>query len=146
MTRMRIFSSPSEVAVKHLLQSVELPTSDITAEHLSHFFACGSNADLTGVVGLEIFDDVALLRSLAIAAAQRHAGLGAMLTSHAERHALEQGAQSLYLLTDTAEQFFARIGYVHAPRAQAPAAIRNTREFSDICPANSAFMVKHLRV
>jgi hypothetical protein len=34
--------------------------------------------------------------------------------------------------------------YASAERANAPAEIRGTREFADICPTSSAFMVKRL--
>ena len=49
-----------------------------------------------------------------------------------------------YLLTTTAEDFFARRGYVRIARDEAPETIRATREFADICPAGSAIMRKVL--
>ncbi len=55
-----------------------------------------------------------------------------------------QGARAIYCLTTTAEAFFRRRGYVDADRDRAPAAVRETREFSAICPASSAFLVKKL--
>ena len=70
--------------------------------------------------------------------------MGSRLVAHAERHARDQGVQSLYLLTTTAEKFFLRRGYARIPREEAPAAIKGTKEFSGICPASSAFMVKQL--
>ena len=96
------------------------------------------------MVGLELFGEVALLRSLAVASSRRGSGLGSRLVAHAERHARDQGVQSLFLLTTTAEKFFLRRGYTRIPRDEAPAAIKGTREFSGICPASSAFMVKNL--
>lgn len=141
---MDIFSRPSESGVKRLLAEAGLPTSDITARHLAHFFGFGSDNDLTGVVGLEMFGESALLRSLAVAAVYRGAGLGSRLVAHAERHARDQGVRSLYLLTTTAEAFFQRRGYSRIPREKAPTAIQGTAEFSGICPASSTFMVKHL--
>jgi amino-acid N-acetyltransferase len=53
--------------------------------------------------------------------------------------------RTLFLLTTTAEGFFARLGYLHATRDVAPPAIRSTKEFAGICPASSAFMSKQLR-
>jgi arsenate reductase len=50
----------------------------------------------------------------------------------------------IYLLTTTAAGFFGKRGYLPADRDQAPAGIRATREFSGVCPASAAFMVKHL--
>ncbi len=141
---MDIFANPTEPAVKQLLSESGLPISDITAQHLQHFFGCGSGLELEGLVGLELYGEVALLRSLAVASSRRGTGLGSGLVAHAERHARDQGVQSLYLLTTTAEQFFLRRGYSRIPRDEAPAAIKSTSEFSGICPVSSAFMVKYL--
>jgi len=62
----------------------------------------------------------------------------------AERHAREHGAREIYLLTTTAERFFARAGYESVPRNDAPSAIRETSEFATICPASAALMRKRL--
>jgi amino-acid N-acetyltransferase len=141
---MDIFANPDEFAVKQLLSESGLPIEDITAHHLDHFFGCGSGLELEGLVGLELYGDVALLRSLAVASSRRGSGVGSGLVVHAEHHARDQGVQSLYLLTTTAEQFFLRRGYARIPRENAPAAIKSTSEFSGICPTSSAFMVKYL--
>jgi amino-acid N-acetyltransferase len=141
---MDIFTNPDESAVKQLLSESGLPVADITAQHLQHFFGCGSGQELEGLVGLELYGEVALLRSLAVAAAHRSAGLGSRLVAHAERYAQDHGVKSLYLLTTTAESFFLRRGYIKIPREEAPAAIMSTKEFAGICPLSSAFMVKQL--
>ena len=100
---MNIFSKPNLSAVKQLLSESSLPIEDITAQHLQHFFGCGSGLELEGLVGLELYGEVALLRSLAVASSRRGTGVGSGLVAHAERHARDQGVQSLYLLTTTAE-------------------------------------------
>ena len=141
---MDIFAKPNESGVKQLLSESGLPIEDITAQHLQHFFGFGSGPELEGLVGLELYGEVALLRSLAVASSRRGTGVGSGLVAHAELHARDKGVQSLYLLTTTAEQFFLRRGYARIPRDEAPAAIRSTKEFSGICPTSSAFMVKYL--
>jgi amino-acid N-acetyltransferase len=141
---MDIFTNPEETAVRNLLSASGLPIADISAQHLHHFFGFASSGELLGIVGLELYDEVALLRSLAVAAAHRGAGLGSRLVAHAERHAQDHGIKSLYLLTTTAESFFLRRGYVKIPREEAPPAIMDTKEFAGICPLSSAFMVKRL--
>ena len=141
---MDIFTNPDESAVKQLLSESGLPIEDITSQHLRHFFGCGSGPELEGLVGLELYGEVALLRSLAVAAARRGSGLGSQLVEHVERYARDQGVKSLYLLTTTAEAFFLRFGYARLPREEAPEAIKSTKEFAGICPVSSAFMVKHL--
>jgi amino-acid N-acetyltransferase len=139
-----IRSRPSLPAAVALLSSAGLPISDLTEAHLEHFFYCGSAVELSGLVGLEFCGPYALLRSLVVIPAFRSCGLGRALVDHAESHARAEGAQALFLLTTTAESFFQRRGYAPAERGSAPAEIRGTREFTDICPASSAFMVKRL--
>jgi len=141
---MDIFVQPSETGVKRLLNESQLTDSDLTPEHLQHFFGLGTKEEPEGVVGLELFGTVALLRSLAVVTSRRKTGLGSILVAHVEDYARNKGIKSLYLLTNTAESFFKHRGYERTARDDAPAAIRQTKEFSEICPVSSVFMVKHL--
>ena len=141
---MRIFERPGEARVKRLLSEADLPTADLTPGHLDHFFGCGSGDALEGVIGLEPYGAVALLRSLAVASTRRGHGLGTQLVAHAERYARERGVRALYLLTTTAEPFFRRLGYECIARDAVPEAIKATREYAGICPASSAVMTKRL--
>jgi len=141
---MDIFIQPLETSVKRLLNESRLISSDLTPEHLRYFFGLGTKEEPEGVVGLELFGTVGLLRSLAVVSSCRRTGLGSKLVAHAEDYARNKGIKSLYLLTNTAEAFFKRRGYKRTGRDDAPLAIRETKEFSEICPVSSAFMVKHL--
>jgi amino-acid N-acetyltransferase len=127
-----------------LLQAQGLPVSDITDEHLEHFFYIGSDGAPTGLVGVEIYGADALLRSLVVGDAARTQGLGSSLVEHAEDYAALRHVSAMYLLTTTAESFFRRRGYRCIDRALAPPAIQSTREFAGLCPAKSAFMIKRL--
>jgi amino-acid N-acetyltransferase len=139
-----ISARPSLQSAVQLLQQANLPTEDLTAAHCENFFFSGPSSAPSGIVGLELFGEVALLRSLVVAPGRRGTGAGASLLSHAEEQARKRGVRSLYLLTTTAEPFFARHGYARASRETAPPAIRATREFSGICPSSSAFMCRQL--
>ena len=136
--------NPDLDRVQTLLATAQLPIQDLTAAHCRDFFFTGPPDAPTGLVGLELFGDVALLRSLVVTPAGRNAGAGTALVRHAEGYARSRGVRALYLLTTTAETFFAKRGYAHAPRDTAPPAIKATQEFSGICPASSAFMSKQL--
>jgi amino-acid N-acetyltransferase len=96
-------------------------------------------------VGLEIYGDVALLRSLVVSAAARTQGLGSALVLHAEEYAASHQVRSLYLLTTTAAGYFEHRGYRRSDRSEAPPSIQSTREFSSLCPSSSAFMIKRLK-
>jgi amino-acid N-acetyltransferase len=135
---------PALCAATALLESAQLPTADLTEAHCEHFFCAGPADAPTGLVGLELFGDVALLRSLVVSAEARSSGMGSALVRFAEDHARARGVRAVYLLTTTAEAFFLRRGYSPAARDSAPEAIRSTREFAGICPASSAFLSKQL--
>jgi amino-acid N-acetyltransferase len=135
---------PLRLTAVALLQAQGLPVSDITDEHLEHFFFIGSDGSPTGLVGVEIYGAGALLRSLVVAETARTQGLGSALVQHAEDYAASRHVGAMYLLTTTAESFFERRGYWRVDRAQAPPAIQATPEFASLCPASSAFMIKQI--
>jgi amino-acid N-acetyltransferase len=128
-----------------LLDQCGLPHADLAtpAVRLFGFFL---DEELAGMVGIEPYGKVGLLRSLAVAPHQRGTGLGAVMTAHAERRADEFGLDELYLLTVTAGDFFKRLGYRTADRNEVPEAIRGTAQFSGLCPSSSAVMAKHVGV
>jgi len=134
---------PRSTAVT-LLHSHGLPSSDITDEHLEHFFLIGSDTSPMGMVGVEMYGIEALLRSLVVAETARTQGIGSALVQHAEEYASSRRVGAMYLLTTTAENFFKRLGYERIDRSRAPPAIGTTREFASLCPASSAFMIKRL--
>lgn len=139
-----VFGRPERAQVQRLVAAAGLPTEDLGAADLAHFLGCGAPDDPDGVVGLELLGSAALLRSLVVRPGARGTGGGRALVAAAERHAEDHGVRSVYLLTTTAAEFFGRLGYAPAARDSAPPAIRETREFSALCPASATFMVKHL--
>jgi len=135
---------PPRATAVALLEAQGLPVSDITDEHLEHFFYIGSDGSPIGLVGVEIYGTDALLRSLVVADTARTQGIGASLVQHAEDYATSHSVAAMYLLTTTAEGFFERRGYRRVDRTQATRAIQSTPEFASLCPASSAFMIKQL--
>ena len=142
---MNIFPRPRAIKVMNLLAACALPNSDISEKKLQHFFGCGAEGNPRGVIGVELYGDVALLRSLAVEEDARGKGCGKGLVGEAEHHAAKSGVKRLYLLTTSAEKFFATLGYAAVDRNSAPAAIRNTTEFSSICSTTAILMAKDLR-
>ena len=131
--------------VAALLRASGLPSDDAGAPQVQ-LLGCRRSRRLAGVVGLELYGSVGLLRSLAVADSSRGRGLGQALVAHAEKVAARSGVRTLYLLTTTAADFFSRLGYARAPRESAPAAIAATTQFTGVCPASAAFLSKSLRL
>lgn len=130
--------------VEALLTEAQLPVSDFSSSLSLNLLGVRESGRLVGVVGIEVYGAVGMLRSLAVAAPRRNSGLGVRLVSNAEAWAAERGVKTLYLLTTTAAEFFAKLGYEAIPRPEAPAAIAATAQFADLCPASSTFMRKVL--
>ncbi len=134
-----------DVALLELLGMNGLPTSDIGTHGSARFFGAHEANRLVGVVGIELHGACGLLRSLAVASEVRGKGTGSALLHHAERAAADAGVAKLYLLTETAPDFFARHGYAPLDRAGVPAEIAATREFAALCPESATCMVRDLR-
>lgn len=133
------------VEIKELLAECQLPSEDIRPDQLKHFLICRAKRQIIGVIGLEIYGNAALLRSLAVRAPYRGQGLARELVKQAERHALSDDVKKLFLLTNTAELFFAKQGYERVDRKLAPEALQNTTEFKTLCPMTAVCMLKALR-
>jgi amino-acid N-acetyltransferase len=131
-------------AIRELLSNARLPVADLMDSTPVRFWLIRDRGTLVGTIALERFGDVAVLRSLAVRAARRGAGLARALVRHAERCALGEGIRTLCLLTTTAADLFDRLGYERILRSQAPAAIRNSEEFRSLCPDSAICMLKRL--
>ena len=141
---LQIRERPPHSSVVSLLEAEGLPASDLTESHLEHFFFTGSDGAPSALVGLEIYGEAGLLRSLVVSAAARTQGLGSALVLHAEAYAVAYKVRALYLLTTTAESYFEHRGYRRIDRSEAPPSIKSTREFASLCPSSAAFMIKRL--
>lgn len=139
-----VATARDEPGIAALLETSGLPTKDLTPALLEGFLVLRQGAAIVAVGGLEWAAGAALLRSVAVAPAARNTGTGKALVRALEAQARQRGAHALYLLTTTAEHYFAALGYELAPRESAPAGIRQTAQFSGLCPSSSAFMVKKL--
>lgn len=131
--------------LRQMLLSAELPAEDLTAGKLGDFLvATDQSSNIGGMVGLEKAGDAGLLRSLVVDPAARHQGLGSLLVAAVEDRAQKAGISRMYLLTNTAEQYFPFLGYRRIERSDAPHAIQQTVEFRELCPDSAVCMVKML--
>lgn len=125
-----------------LLKQQQLPVSDITEDTLLYVLLDGEK--MTGTAGLEIFDDCALLRSISVIKEEQGKGLGRIINDGMEKYAKESGINCLYLITTTAKDFFYRQGYCAIDRAATPETIKQTEQFSALCPSTAVVMKKRI--
>ena len=93
-------------AVRAMLAAVGLaePARD---EQFPTFFVLHNETGIVGCVSLEVLGDDAILRALAVGSDWRGAGYGWMLADMAVGQARWRGVRRIYLLTETASDFFA---------------------------------------
>lgn len=143
MIAIRRAASADLADIRALLVDARLPVEDLSNAAIAFFVSVNGNR-LEGVVGLELFGDAGLLRSLAVQPDTRGTGLGQRLVEAAEAHARHTGVARLVLLTQTAAPFFAKRGYAVIERHAAPASVQGSAEFRSICPASAVCMSKSL--
>jgi len=131
-------------AILSLLGRSGLPVEDLAGRPGPKYLVAEEDGSITGCVGIELLRGAALVRSLAVEEASRGAGTGTRLFEAAESLCRRHGAGNAYLLTLTAEPFFAHRGYRRIAREAAPESIAKTTEFASVCPVSSAFMTKRL--
>jgi amino-acid N-acetyltransferase len=141
--RIRAATPADAPGIAAFLSAAGLPTADL-ATSAPLLWIAGSGTAVVGVAGVEVHGASALLRSLAVAFGSRGHGLGARLVDRAEREAARAGVTELVLLTETAADFFAGLGYRGVPRESVPEAIRASAEFRALCPAAAVCMRKAL--
>lgn len=140
------FRVPTDADVsvaKALLSAADLPIEDVTIERLA--LVAERNGDVVGLIGLEQFKALGLLRSLIVLPENRGSGVGKALVAALEKMAIDKGISELWLLTIDADAWFTQLGYRVAERELAPPAIQNTEEFASLCPGDTVLMRKDLR-
>lgn len=124
-------------AVHALLQSCKLPLDGFDAEHVLALVARDGDT-IVGSAAIERYEDAGLLRSVAVSPIHRGKALGIQLTRASIATAQARGLTALYLLTETASGFFPKFGFVPVSRADIPAAVKTSVEFTTACPASAA--------
>ena len=130
-------------AIRALLERLQLPLAGVD-EHLPMLVA-RENEEIVGTAGLELHADGALLRSVAVEPGRQGRQIGRQLTAAALHLAATHGADTVFLLTTTAERFFPKCGFEPVGREQVPASVRESVEFQSACPASAIVMRKRLR-
>lgn len=132
-----------EMHIKKLLSEASLPYEDIS-KNICDFLIASINNEIIGVVGIEILGEFGLLRSLAVTPSQQGNGIGKLLCNRMISYASLNGVKKLYLLTTTAKSFFENFNFKKIAREDVKEVIKNTNEYSEICPVSAVVMVKEI--
>jgi amino-acid N-acetyltransferase len=140
MATPRSASAGDLAAVRSLLTSAELPTGGLEAQFPDGYNVIEVDGVVRAAAGIEAYAGVGLLRSVVVDPKLRTRGVGRSLVAERLEWAKQKGMSEVYLLTTTAPDFFARLGFVRVERAAAPAAVQASSEFASICPSSAVCM------
>jgi len=109
-------------------------TGEGLAPHLSTTLVARDGKQIVGSSALEMYEELALLRSVAVKPSFRGRGLALHLTRAALDLAKHHQVRAVYLLTQTATTFFPKLGFKSIARSSVPEKIQRSVEFTTLCP------------
>ncbi|HSS36062.1 MAG TPA: arsenic resistance N-acetyltransferase ArsN2 [Patescibacteria group bacterium] len=130
-------------AIRDLLTASGLPL-DGAREAFDTGVVIRESDRIVGCAAVEPYRPAAILRSVAVAPDRRGSGNGRRLVSAAEAVARDNGSTDLILLTETAERWFSRLGFVLIDRTAVPAEVAASVEFQTACSTSAVAMRRPL--
>ncbi len=129
--------------IRELLYSSGLPSSDLDGQAQKIFIA-ESEGKLVATGGIESFGGIALIRSIAVVPEHRKIGIANSVYQLLEEYACNSGVEELYLITESAKEYFQKLGFSEQERKTVPCLIKQTSQFSKLCPSSATVMSKAL--
>jgi len=126
--------------VRALLVEANLPPDGLDDQFGPRYAVVEVGGALAGAAGVEVHGAFGLLRSVVVAPTARGTGLGGALVADRLAWARRERLAAVFLLTTTAPDFFAALGFERIARDAAPEEIRRSREFASVCPGSSVLM------
>jgi amino-acid N-acetyltransferase len=114
--------------IRRLLSECELPTLYIH-RHLKSFMVAKRAKKIVGVIGVEVYGRVGLLRSLCVNQAYRGRGIAKTLHARILAYAQMRKVGRLYVFTLNAEKFASKLGFHKIDKKRIPKSIRSTWQF-----------------
>ena len=96
---------------------------------------------ILGSVGVEVYSEAGLLRSLAVSPDLQRKGFGIQLTQKALTYAKENNCKEVYILTTTAPDFFLqKFHFTEITRDMVNPVVKESAEFKGACPDTAVVM------
>jgi len=140
ITRQIVKSQKELDVLRNFLRLNQLPADDLRLADSLYLTYYDSSEELVGSGGLELYGDKALLRSLAVSQTIRSQSLGRQIMEDLLQQVRSKDIKEIYLLTQTAWYFFLKLGFKEVNRGEVPDEIRNSTEFSQVCPGSARVM------
>jgi amino-acid N-acetyltransferase len=127
--------------VADLLKACKLPYKDLNVADSIFLSYHDQNGEMVGSGGLEFYSDFALLRSLAVDEKYRGKKIGEAIVNDLLARVIARSIREVYLLTETAHDFFIKLGFKDVDRSDVPTVVKESSEFSSVCPESAVCML-----
>jgi amino-acid N-acetyltransferase len=136
------FATPADKnQMRRLLSKCGLPNLYIH-RHLKSFMVAKAAKKIVGVIGVEEYGRVGLLRSLCVAPVYRSQGIAKILNAKILDYAYMRKLSRLYVFTVDAEKFASKLGFHKIDKKRIPKSIRSTWQFRSFTPYPIICMMK----
>jgi amino-acid N-acetyltransferase len=125
--------------IKQLLLANELPTDGVD-DHWRTFVVARAGNDIVGCGGAEAHKLAALIRSVAVADPYRDRGIGRRIVRQLLDRLASRGIREFYLLTTTAQAYFAKRGFKPIERGEIHPQLLGSAELRGACPDSAVCM------
>ncbi|MDG6994351.1 MAG: GNAT family N-acetyltransferase [Nitrososphaerota archaeon] len=115
--------------ITELLQSSGLTLRGIES---ARFWVAKSKGEIVGTVGLEVWNDQGLLRSLAVKKNLRNIGIGSALVQQVVDASKQLSLKELFLLTEI-KDYYLKLGFSETVREKVEGEVLNSEEFKGAC-------------
>ena len=129
--------------IRSLLSGFMLPLDGL--ENTKMWVLQDDNGNVVGTAGLEVWGKNGLLRSVAVKENLQDRGRGTCLVNHVIGEAKKNNIDDLFLLTQTAQTFFRKIGFRKINSSHVTGSIKDSAEFKGACPKTATLMYLKLR-
>ncbi len=142
--KLEVVRKPEYEVADALVEAAGLPLDDLDRCRATQF-VLRDGATIIATAALEIHGEDAILRSVAVDPKRRGERLGERIVAHTIGQARAADLRALYLLTETAAEFFPRFGFIREPREAVPPDIQASVEYCSVCGSDAVAMVLELR-
>jgi N-acetylglutamate synthase-like GNAT family acetyltransferase len=125
--------------VKRLLLANKLPTEGVS-DHWKTFIVARDGDVIVGCGGAEAYEFAALIRSVAVDHSYRSRGIGRRVVRQLLDRLASRGLREFYLLTTTAQAYFAKRGFKPIDRDEIHPQLLASAEFRGACPDDAVCM------
>jgi amino-acid N-acetyltransferase len=138
------FATPADKnQIRRLLSKCELPTLYLH-RHLKSFMVAKVDKKIVGVIGVEVYGRLGLLRSLCVDQSYRGRGIAKMLNAKMLAYTRIRKMDRLYVFTWDADKFASKLGFRKIDKKRIPKSIRSTWQFRRFSPYPVVCMMKKI--